>query len=201
VRGIAAELTAAGHRCAKNAVLRMLHAEGFSTQGNSRTAGGKRHPDRDAQFRYINDAAREFLAAGDPVISIDTKKKEKVGLYAQKGAEWRARGDPRRVRDHDFPDPRGGKAIPYGVYDLGDNSGFASVGTDHDTAQFAVESVRRWWEAIGKDRLPGGGAAAGHLRRRRLERVPAPGVEGGTGGVRRAVRAGGHRQPLRARHL
>ncbi|HMI23571.1 MAG TPA: ISAzo13 family transposase [Streptosporangiaceae bacterium] len=155
VRGIAAELTAAGHRCAKNAVLRMLHAEGFSTQGNSRTAGGKRHPDRDAQFRYINDAAREFLAAGDPVISIDTKKKELVGLYARKGREWRPKGDPRRVRDHDFPDPDGGKAIPYGVYDIGDNSGFVSVGTDHDTAQFAVESVRRWWDAIGKDRYPG----------------------------------------------
>jgi hypothetical protein len=155
VRGIAAELTAAGHRCAKNAVLRMLHAEGFSTQGNSRAVEGKRHPDRDAQFRYINDAAKEFLAAGDPVISIDTKKKELVGLYAQKGAEWRARGDPRRVRDHDFPDPRGAKAIPYGVYDPGDNSGFVNVGTDHDTAQFAVESVRRWWEATGKDRYPG----------------------------------------------
>jgi hypothetical protein len=116
---------------------------------------GKRHPDRDAQFRYINDAAKEFLAAGDPVISIDTKKKEQVGLYAQKGTEWRARGDPRRVRDHDFPDPRGGKAIPYGVYDLGDNSGFVNVGTDHDTAAFAAESVRRWWQALGKARYPG----------------------------------------------
>lgn len=89
------------------------------------------------------------------MISIDTKKKEKVGLYAQKGTGWRAKGDPRRVRDHDFPDPRGGKAIPYGVCDPGDNSGFASAGTDHDTAQFAVESVRRWREAIGKDRYPG----------------------------------------------
>jgi hypothetical protein len=155
VRGVAAELTAAGHPCAKNAVLRMLHAGGFSTQGNSRTVEGKRHPDRDAQFRYINDAAKEFLAAGDPVISIDTKKKEQVGLYAQKGTEWRARGDPRRVRDHDFPDPRGGKAIPYGVYDLGDNSGFVNVGTDHDTAAFAAESVRRWWQALGKARYPG----------------------------------------------
>ena len=155
VRGIAGELTAAGHPCGKNAVLRMLHAEGFSTQGNSRAIEGRRHPDRDAQFRYINDAAKEFLAAGDPVISIDTKKKEKVGLYAQRGTEWRARGDPRRVRDHDFPDPDGGKAIPYGVYDIGDDSGFVNVGTDHDTAQFAVESVRRWWQAIGKDRYPG----------------------------------------------
>jgi hypothetical protein len=154
VRGAAAELTAAGHPCGKNAVLRMLHAEGFSTQGNSRTAEGRRHPDRDAQFRYIGDLARRYLAAGDPVISIDTKKKELVGLYAQKGREWRPKGDPRRVRDHDFPDPGEGKAIPYGIYDIGANAGFVNVGTDHDTAQFAVESVRRWQDAIGKDRYP-----------------------------------------------
>jgi Rhodopirellula transposase DDE domain len=155
VRGIAAELAAAGHACGKNTVLRLLHAEGFSTQGNSRTVEGRRHPDRDAQFRYIDGAAKEFLAAGDPVISIDTKKKEKIGLYARKGAEWRPKGDPRRVRDHDFPDPGGGKAIPYGVYDVADNSGFVNVGTDHDTAAFAAESVRRWWQAIGKGRYPG----------------------------------------------
>jgi DDE family transposase len=154
VRGIAAELTGAGHPCAKNAVLRILHTDGFSTQGNSRVMEGRRHPDRDAQFRYINDAAKRFLAAGDPVISIDTKKKERVGLYAQKGREWRPRGDPRQVRDHDFPDPDSGKAIPYGVYDIGDDSGFVNVGTDHDTAQFAAESVRRWWHARGKDRYP-----------------------------------------------
>jgi hypothetical protein len=154
VRGVAAELAAAGHPCGKNAVLRMLHAGGFSTQGNSRTVEGRQHPDRDAQFRYINDLAKRYLAAGDPVISIDTKKKEKIGLYAREGAEWRPKGDPRRVRDHDFPDPQGGKAIPYGVYDIGANAGFVSVGTDHDTAQFAAESVRRWWDAIGKDRYP-----------------------------------------------
>jgi len=154
VRGIAAELAAAGHRCGKNAVLRLLHAGGFSTQGNSRTVEGRQHPDRDAQFRYINDLAQRYLAAADPVISIDTKKKEKIGLYARDGAEWRPKGDPRRVRDHDFPDPGGGRAIPYGVYDVGDDSGFVSVGTDHDTAAFAAESVRRWWQAIGKERYP-----------------------------------------------
>ena len=154
VRGIAAELTAAGHPCGKNAVLRMLHAEGFSTQGNSRAIEGRRHPDRDAQFRYTGDAAKEFLAAADPVISIDTKKKELVGLYARKGSEWRPKGDPRRVRDHDFPDSAAGKAIPYGVYDIGDDPGFVNVGTDHDTAQFAAESVRRWWDATGRDRYP-----------------------------------------------
>jgi Rhodopirellula transposase DDE domain len=135
-------------------VLRLLHAAGFSTQGNSRTVEGKRHPDRDAQVRYISGLARRYLVAGDPVISIDTKKKEKIGLYARDGAEWRPAGDPRRVRDHDFPDPGGGRAIPYGVYDIGDDSGFVSVGTDHDTAAFAVESVRRWWHAIGRDRYP-----------------------------------------------
>ena len=154
VRGIAAELTAAGHPCGKNAVLRLLHEQGFSTQGNSRAVEGKRHPDRDAQFRYVSETAKRFLAAGDPVISIDAKKKELVGLYAQKGTEWRARGDPRRVRDHDFPDPGGGKAIPYGVYDIGANAGFVNVGTDHDTAAFAAESVRRWWQATGKARYP-----------------------------------------------
>jgi len=154
VRGVAAELTAAGHPCGKNAVLRILHAEGFSTQGNSRTVEGRQHPDRDAQFRYISRAAKRYLAAGDPVISIDTKKKEKIGLYARDGAEWRPKGDPRRVRDHDFPDPGGGKAIPYGVYDIGANAGFVNVGTDHDTAAFAAESVRRWWDAIGRDRYP-----------------------------------------------
>jgi Rhodopirellula transposase DDE domain len=155
VRGIAGELTRRGHPCGKGVVLRMLHAAGFSLQGNSRTIEGRRHPDRDAQFRYISGLARRYLAAGGPVISIDTKKKELVGQYAQKGREWRAKGDPRRVRDHDFPDPGGGKAIPYGVYDIGANAGFVNVGTDHDTAAFAAESVRRWWDAIGRDRYPG----------------------------------------------
>jgi transposase len=155
VRGVAAELAAAGRPCGKNAVLRLLHELGFSTQGNSRAVEGRRHPDRDAQFRYINDLAKRYLAAGDPVISIDTKKKEKIGLYARDGAEWRPRGDPRRVRDHDFPDPGGGKAIPYGVYDIGANAGFVNVGTDHDTAAFAAESVRRWQHAAGSARYPG----------------------------------------------
>jgi hypothetical protein len=154
VRGIAGELTRRGHPCGKGVVLRMLHAAGFSLQGNSRAIEGRRHPDRDAQFRYISDLARRYLAAGDPVISIDTKKKEQIGLYARDGAEWRPKGDPRRVRDHDFPDPGGGKAIPYGVYDIGANAGFVNVGTDHDTAAFAAEPVRRWWQATGRDRYP-----------------------------------------------
>jgi hypothetical protein len=155
VRDIAAELTARGHRCGKNTVARLLAADGFSLQGNSRTIEGKRHPDRDGQFRYISERAKEFLAAGDPVISVDTKKKEPVGQYGNRGRSWRPRGEPVRVRDHDFPDPEQGVAIPYGVYDVSANAGFVNVGTDHDTAAFAAGSVRRWWDAIGRDRYPG----------------------------------------------
>jgi Rhodopirellula transposase DDE domain len=129
LRDIAAGLAGQGHRCGKNAVARLLAAQGFSLQGNSRTIEGKRHPDRDAQFRYINERAKEFLAAGDPVISVDTKKKEPVGQYANRGRSWRPRGEPARVRDHDFPDPEQGVAIPYGVYDVSANAGFVNVGT------------------------------------------------------------------------
>ncbi len=151
---LAGELSRQGHRCGKDAVLRMLHQQGYSTQGNSMTIEGRRHPDRDAQFRYISGTAREYLAAGDPVVSVDAKKKEQVGQYAQQGREWRPAGDPVRVRDHDFPDKELGKVTPYGVYDIGANAGFVNVGTDHDTAAFAVESLRRWWQAQGKGRYP-----------------------------------------------
>jgi len=155
VRDIAGELARQGRRCSKNTIARLLAADGFSLQGNSRTIEGKRHPDRDAQFRYISDRARQFLAAGDPVISVDTKKKEPVGQYGNPGRCWRPRGEPVRVRDHDFPDPQQGVAIPYGVYDVGANTGFVNVGTDHDTPAFAVESIRRWWQEIGAGRYPG----------------------------------------------
>ena len=155
VRDIAAELARQGHRCSKNTIARLLAAEGFSLQGSSRTIEGKRHPDRDAQFRYIAGQAKEFLAAGDPVISVDTKKKEPVGQYGNPGRCWRPRGEPVRVRDHDFPDPEQGVAIPYGVYDVAANAGFVNVGTDHDTPAFAVESIRRWWQEIGAGRYPG----------------------------------------------
>jgi transposase len=151
---LAGELSRRGHRCGKDAVLRILHQQGYSTQGNSMTIEGRQHPDRDAQFRYIGGRAREYLAAGDPVVSVDAKKKEQVGQYAQKGREWRPKGDPVRVRDHDFPDKELGKVTPYGVYDIGANAGFVNVGTDHDTAAFAVESLRRWWQAEGKGRYP-----------------------------------------------
>jgi hypothetical protein len=154
VAKLAGELAAAGHRCSPQTAWRLLHEQGFSTQSTARVTEGKRHGDRDAQFRYIAAQAAEHLAGGQPVISVDAKKKELVGAYAQAGAEWRPKGDPVAVRSHDFPDAGTGHAIPYGVYDVGANTGFVNVGTDHNTAAFAVESVRRWWELMGQDAYP-----------------------------------------------
>jgi Rhodopirellula transposase DDE domain len=154
VQKLSDELTAQGHRCSPQTAWRLLGEQGFSAQANAKVAEGKRHPDRDAQFRYISRQAREHLAAGQPVISVDAKKKEQVGQFAQPGREWRRRGDPVKVRDHSFPDGQGGHVIPYGVYDVGANAGFVNVGTDGNTAALAVESVRRWWDLIGKDAYP-----------------------------------------------
>jgi hypothetical protein len=148
------ELTARGHGCSRQTAWRLLHEQGFSTQADAKVTEGKRHPDRDAQFRYIAGQAREHLAAGQPVISVDAKKKEQVGEYAQAGREWRPQGDPVRVRSHSFEDGQGGHAIPYGVYDVGANTGFVNVGTDHNTAALAVESIRRWQDLIGRHAYP-----------------------------------------------
>jgi hypothetical protein len=153
-RDLAGELTRQGHRVSADTVARLLRAEGFSLQGNAKTIEGKLHPDRDGQFRYINEQARAHAAAGDPVISVDTKKKEQVGQYANAGRTWRPKGDPVQVRDHDFPAGDEPKAIPYGIYDLAANTGFVNVGTDHDTAAFAIESIRRWWQARGSRDYP-----------------------------------------------
>jgi len=152
-RTLAAELTRQGHQVSADTVRDLLHEQGFSLQGNAKTIEGKQHPDRDAQFRYINEQAAAHQAAGDPVISVDTKKKEQVGEYDNGGRQWRPKGDPVKVRDHDFPGPD--KAIPYGIYDLAANAGWVNVGTDHDTAAFAVESIRRWWSARGSQDYPG----------------------------------------------
>ena len=154
VKNLAAELAKQGHRCSPQTAWRLLHQEGFSTQASAKVAEGRRHPDRDAQFRYIAGQAEEHLDAGQPVISVDAKKKEQVGQYAQAGREWRPHGDPVRVLSHDFPGREGGHAIPYGIYDVGANTGFVSVGTGHNTAAFAVESIRRWWLLTGKDAYP-----------------------------------------------
>jgi hypothetical protein len=154
-RKLAAELTRQGHRVSADVAGDLLREAGFSLQGNAKVIEGSAHPDRDAQFRYINEQARAHRDAGDPVISVDTKKKEQVGNYAGQGREYAPEGHPVTVRDHDFPDPHGpGKAVPYGIYDLAANTGWVNVGTDGDTAAFAVESVRRWWDGAGAAACP-----------------------------------------------
>ena len=152
---LAGELTRQGHPCSDSTVLRMLGGLGYTQQSNSRAQEGRRHPERDGQFRHIAARSREYLAAGDPVISVDSKKKEQAGNYAQPGREWAPAGQPVTVRSHDFPDRDQGHAIPYGIYDEQVNAGFVNVGTDGNTAALAVESVRRWWRAVGRDAYPG----------------------------------------------
>jgi hypothetical protein len=153
-RKLAAELTAAGHRVGPDTVARLLHESGFSLQANAKTIEGGQHPDRDGQFSYLNEQASEHLGAGEPVISVDTKKKELVGPYKNGGAEWRPAGWPEPVKVHDFIDRDVGKANPYGVYDLAADTGWVSVGTDHDTAAFAVATIRRWWHSAGNQTYP-----------------------------------------------
>src|SRR3954470_24425783 len=151
---LAAALRTMGHTVSANSVRRLLRRLGFSRQGNFKANEGRGHPDRDAQFEHINAQVLAGQAAGNPVISVDTKKKELIGNYKNAGTEWCAEGKPRRVNGHDFEDKELGKAIPYGVYDIGANSGWVSVGVTHDTAQFAVHAIRRWWETMGRTRYP-----------------------------------------------
>jgi transposase len=153
-RSLADELTRQGHKVSADTVGDLLREEGFSLQGNAKTLEGTRHPDRDAQFRYINERVKDHQATADPVISVDTKKKELVGEFKNAGREWRPKGQPTAVRTHDFPGDSAGNAIPYGVYDVTANAGWVNVGTDHDTAAFAVESIRRWWNARGSQDYP-----------------------------------------------
>lgn len=153
-RNLAAELTESGHPIGHAAVGRILAEMGYSLQANAKTLEGKQHPDRDAQFRYIHDTAKEFTAVGEPVISVDTKNKQMVGQYRNGGTEWQPAGRPVRVKTHDFPDKDMPKAVPYGVFDQADNSGWVSVGTSGDTGAFAVETIRRWWNNLGQARYP-----------------------------------------------
>ena len=153
-RNLADELTSMGHAVSHSVVAKILRSLDFSLQGTRKTLEGNQHPDRDAQFRHINSTAGEFLAAGDPVISVDTKKKELVGRFAQAGREWRPAGEPVEVSTYDFPSSADGKAIPYGVYDLADDSAWVSVGVDHDTSVFAVATIETWWNEMGKKKYP-----------------------------------------------
>jgi transposase len=151
---LAAELQGLGHRVSPNVVAKLLRQLGFSLQANRKTREGADHPDRDAQFEYINRQTMAALAADAPAISVDTKKKELVGDFKNGGREYHPKGQPEEVRVHDFKIPDLGRASPYGVYDIGDNTGWVSVGMDHDTGSFAVNAIRRWWQTMGRQRYP-----------------------------------------------
>ena len=155
VRLLAAELTVRHHPVSHTKVAQLLKENGYSLQSNRKGEEGEDHPDRDAQFRHINGAVKRALRAGEPVISVDTKKKELIGNYQNKGRQWRKKRTAEKVNGHDFPGPDVPRAYPYGVYDLGRNAGFVNVGTDHDTGAFAVASIRGWWRAEGRRLYPG----------------------------------------------
>jgi len=154
VRSLTRALQALGHAISTASTARILRAQGYTLQANQKTKEGTRHQDRDAQFRYINEHATRQIRVHQPVISVDTKKKELIGPFKNAGVEWLPTGKPRHVRVHDFMIPEEGKAVPYGVYDLTTNTGWVSVGVDHDTATFAVHSIASWWKNMGKRRYP-----------------------------------------------
>ena len=168
-----------GHKVGRTLVGELLHKLDYSLQANRKTREGSSHPDRDGQFRYLNARVQEALAAGEPAISVDTKKKELVGDFKNAGREWRPQGSPEQVRVHDFVIPGLGRAVPYGVYDMADNVGWVSVGIDHDTATFAVNAIRSWWKLMGRERYPnarsllisadGGGSNGSRVRLWKIE--------------------------------
>lgn len=179
LRNIAAGLRELGHQISHSVVGELLRSLGYSLQANRKTREGGNHPDRDAQFAYINERVKIALAAGEPAIFVDTKKKELVGDFKNAGREWRPKGSPEPVRVHDFLIKQLGRAVPYGVYDIGENAGWVSVGVDHDTASFAVNAIRCWWQTMGQARYPnakrllitadGGGSNGTRLRLWKLE--------------------------------
>ena len=154
VRHLAVELQAMGHTVSYRVVMQLLHAADYSLQANRKTREGEPHPDRDAQFQYLNAQVKRFQRQHRPAISVDTKKKELIGDFKNAGREWRPQAEPEPVRVHDFLIPANGKAVPYGVYDLTRNEGWVSVGIDHDTASFAVHTIRRWWRVMGRQVYP-----------------------------------------------
>jgi transposase len=153
-RNLAGELSRQGHRVSADTIADLLREQGFSLQANAKTIEGRQHPDRDGQFRYLNEQVKDHQGSADPVISVDAKKKELVGPFSNTGRQWRPAGEPVRTRTHDFLDDSLGKAVPYGVYDLTADTGWVNVGVDHDTAAFAVESIRRWWSSRGHHDYP-----------------------------------------------
>ena len=178
-RQLATALNQAGHRVGARTVAALLHAARYSLQANAKVLEGTQHPDRNAQFQYLNQQVKQFLAAGQPVVSMDAKKKELVGDFKNGGRAWQPQGWPERVHVHDVPDPHLGKAIPDGIYDVGRNAGWVTVGQDHDTASFAVATLRRWWQAVGVQTYPhadrllicvdGGGSNGSRLRLWKVE--------------------------------
>jgi hypothetical protein len=178
-RTLAAQLTKQKHPISYVKVAQLLHEQNYSLQSNRKTEEGEDHPDRDAQFRYINNQVKKALATGTPVISVDTKKKELIGNYENSGQQWLPAKTPTPVNGHDFPNPAVPRAYPYGIYDLGRNEGFVNVGTDHDTGAFAVASIRGWWRFEGRRLYPkainivitadGGGSNGSRLRLWKLE--------------------------------
>ena len=179
VRRLARELASSGHRVCPTVVRGLLHEMGYSLQGNRKTKEGAGHPDRDAQFEHINRRVREQIAAGNPAISVDTKKKELVGNFKNGGREWRPKGNPLHVKVHDFMTKEGGRVSPYGVYDIARNAGWVSVGITHDTAAFAAATIGRWWRRMGRAAYPkakmllvtadGGGSNGSRVRLWKLE--------------------------------
>jgi transposase len=154
VRNLTAELQQRRHSVSHQVVADLLHELGYSLQANRKTREGASHPDRNAQFEHLNSKVKRYLGSKDPVISVDTKKKELVGDFKNGGRELRPKGDPEKVRVHDFLDKELGRATPYGIYDIARNAGWVSVGVDHDTAEFAVQSIRRWWRSMGIQTYP-----------------------------------------------
>ena len=179
VRNLEAELKNRGHAVSHQVVADLLHELEYSLQANRKTNEGTSHPDRNAQFEYVNNKVKQYLGGKAPVISVDTKKKELIGDFKNTGKELRPKGDPEKVRVHDFLIPELGRANPYGIYDIGLNTGWVSVGVDHDTAEFAVESIRRWWRSMGQQAYPkatnllitadGGGSNGSRVRLWKLE--------------------------------
>jgi len=153
-RKLAAELKRQGYGIGDRKVAELLHQMGYSLQANAKTLKGKQHPDRNAQFEHVHARVKQFLEQGLPVISVDTKKKELVGNFRNRGQEWQPQGEPQKTLVHDFPDKELGKAIPYGIYDLGRNEGWVSLGIDHDTAEFAIDSILAWWKYMGSKAYP-----------------------------------------------